>query len=440
MSTSNRTTDNTLPLQEGESAILLNESLKLYRDNKMHEAEAKLRRIINGPYQCNPDVSQCGQALDLLCSLLRQHGEYEQIVICCRSLLKLFPDLINAHYFLGASYQMLGENVLGLQHYHRVLDLVPDHTAAHLNSGILLVRLQNYQQATFHYQKVIELQPGNIDAHINLGVMLHNLGKFAAAAISYKRVLEIDPLNAYVCFQLADICEMTNRIEEADHYLKQGESLSPEHPLSHRLAATLLRRQGRIDEAIARLTSAPIPEDNQQLAESVHFELGKLYERRQDSERAYEHYQQGNRLLLQRSEAAGFNKDNYLNMIRTIRQTFTSEWLSTWTPSFEVTDQTVSEPVFLVGFPRSGTTLLDQILASHPALQVIEEQPMIASIRREMGDTPAGYLDVLADLEPSRIEELRQLYLVNAAQYLEHGRAGAFVDKLPLNIVHLGNL
>jgi tetratricopeptide (TPR) repeat protein len=237
---------------------------------------------------------------------------------------------------------------------------------------------------------------------------------------------------------MADICEMTNRLAEAQQYLQQGERLAPDHPLSHRLAATLLRRQGRVDEALARLEAAPLPENNPLLAESIHFELGRLYERRQDSASAYAHYQQGNRLLSERPEAAGTDKHAYLNMIQTIRQTFTPEWLTTWSAPLEAIDTATPDPIFLVGFPRSGTTLLDQILSSHASLQVIEEQPLIADIRRELASTPAGYLATLADMNPDRIQQLRHHYLDNAARYLEPEKNGPFVDKLPLNIVHLG--
>jgi len=427
-----------LPLMEGDAAILLEESIILKNDGELQEAEKKLHRIIVSPYQWTLDMGVCDKALALLCMLYRQRGAYKEIIECCSRFLEKVPNHINAYYFLGASYQVLGENELGLEQYTKVLELDPEHAAAYLNSGILFQRKKMFKQAIYHFKRAVEFDPENVDVHFNLGAIQHNQGNFEAAMASYKRVLELAPDNAYVCYMLADICEMTNSLSEAEQYLQQGISLSPGHPLSYRLVATLLRRQGRIDDAISRLEEAPVPSGDLQIDEAVHFEFGRLYERKQDSARAYAHYQAGNRLLSQRPGADHNDKDSYLNMVRQIRQTYTPDWLATWTPPFETADQLMSPPTFLVGFPRSGTTLLDQILSSHSGIQVIEEQVMIANIRRELAPTPAGYLSALADLQPSRIQVLRQQYMDNAAHYLEEGKGGGIIDKLPLNIVHIG--
>jgi len=439
MSNNKRPMGNTPLLQEGEAEILLQKAIKLQHDGELQDVETGLRRIIDGPYQCSPDAALCSQALDLLCQLYQQRDAYDQIITCCRSLLEKIPNHVNAHYFLGASYQALGEDALGLQQYLQVLALAPDHAAAYLNSGILLQRQRQFKQAALHFKKAIELNPDEPRSYIELGMIaVQRFGQLQQGFEALQRAIELDPANADACFQLAKICEKTNRLEEAEQYLQQGRKLSPEHPMAYRLAATLLRRQGRVDEAIAQLEAAPIPSNDLQLAGAIHFELGKLYERKQDSARAYVHYQQGNQLQSRHPDYAGANKNVYLNMVRHIRQAFTPEWLSTWSAPFETTGKSPLTPIFLVGFPRSGTTLLDQILSSHPDLQVIEEQAMIANIQRKLASTPEGYLSVIATLEPSRIQELRQQYLDDAAHHLEPGRSGAFIDKLPLNIVHLG--
>ncbi len=101
-------------------------------------------------------------------------------------------------------------------------------------------------------------------------------------------------------------------------------------------------------------------------------------------------------------------------------------------------DRAPIEPIFLIGFPRSGTTLLDQILDSHPALQVIEEQALIENIYRNLAQTAAGYPAALATLDTDQIRKLRQQYFDHAARYLEAGAGTHFIDKLPLNTADIG--
>jgi len=398
-----------------------------------------LLRIIHGSYQCGLDADLCSQALNKLCSLYRQRDAYDQIISICLSLLQQLPGSINAHYFLAASYQVQGENVLGLQHYRKVLSLDSNHAAAHLHSGILLERLHEYEQAAHHFRMSIQLKPRTVEAYIQLGLLSFKYSSLldeGFKALQY--ATELAPNNADVYYMLARICEMTNRLPEAERYLQECLKLSPEHPQSQRLMATLLRRQGQINEAIAQLESTTISPKDSLLAMEIHFELGKLYERNQDSAHAYEHYLQGNQIMSQLPEASHIDKEVYLNLIQDIRKSFTKESISTWSVPYHRFDQAVSEPVFLVGFPRSGTTLLDQILSSHPSLQVIEEQPMIENLTRKLVNTQTGYVVRLGDLGSTEILELRQHYFNDAASYLENGNNTAFIDKFPLNIVHLG--
>jgi len=472
MSSKRQPPENSPPLQKAEAAELLHKAENLQRMGKQQAAEQGWRRIIDGPYRGTPDPQLCSQALNSLCQLYRQRGEYAQIIACCQSLLEKLPEHIEAHYFLGAAHQLLGDEATALQQYRRVVALDPGHAAAHLNSGILLQRQQQYEEAIRHFDRVIELkperaqgyiqlgiaaqylgrmqtaaqalqhavelEPEHADAHFNLGALKQKQGDFTAATACYRRALNLNPDHANACYQLADIYEMTNRLPEAEHYLQQALQLVPDHLLSRRLAATLLRRQGKIKEAITQLEEIPIPADDQLLAQSIHFELGRLYDRAEDSPRAFAHFQLGNRLLSRCPAAAHADKHAYLQMVRDLRQSFTPQWLDTWPARAIPTDRAATEPIFLIGFPRSGTTLLDQILDSHPALQVIEEQALIENIRRGLARTAAGYPAALATLDARQIRKLRQQYLDHAAHYLEAGADTRFIDKLPLNTADVG--
>jgi len=438
MSHDDRFTANNQPIQDGEATALLETAIALLQHDKPLDAEKVLRRIVTGQYRSSWATNICSQALDHLIEQYRRRGAYERIVECCHIFLQRYPNHANAHCFLGDAYRVLGKNELGLQHCLRALELDPNHAAAHLDAGILLGRKEEFQRAAHHFEKGIALRPEEREAYINLGKLAFVHTAYLQNGIeALKRAIALAPDNADPYFMLAKLFEMSSRLTEAEHYLKLGLSLAPEHPHSHRLYANILRRLGRITEAIARLEAFQIPPNDPALGIAVHFELGRLYEREQNSARAYSHYLRGNQLQSQSPQGLRMDKQAYLNTIRKIHQTFTRDWLSTWSAPYETSDDTETDPIFLVGFPRSGTTLLDQILSSHPSIQVIEEQPMLANIVDDLG-MKSSYPAVLANLDDIHIHELRQKYFSDAAQYLEAGKGDTFVDKLPLNIIHIG--
>lgn len=313
-----------------------------------------------------------------------------------------------------------------------------DEASADLETGIELARHRDYRAAAACFRKAIANHPADPRAYINLGKLALVDAEFLAEGITaLHRATELAPQNADPFYMLAKIYEMSSDLTAADACLQKAMSLAPDHPHSHRLFANIRRRQGRIDEAIARLESVSIPQDDPRLAIAMHFELGRLYERKQDSARAYAHFLQGNRLQSQTPEAGRTNKLAFVNMIEKIRQTFTPAWLATWTPTRTAAASEQPDPVFLVGFPRSGTTLLDQILNSHPAFQVIEEQPLLTGVLDSLPGTQS-YPAALANLTASDLAALRQKYFSAAAAFLEPGKGDTIIDKLPLNIIHIG--
>ncbi len=105
-----------------------------------------------------------------------------------------------------------------------------------------------------------------------------------------------------------------------------------------------------------------------------------------------------------------------------------------------IADKAASEddaPVFLVGFPRSGTTLLEQILDCHPALQALEEMPAAAAMEQVFLGWVGDRVEAIADLEPLQISELRQAYFAETARHLERRPGTTLVDKLPLNLIRV---
>jgi len=123
-------------------------------------------------------------------------------------------------------------------------------------------------------------------------------------------------------------------------------------------------------------------------------------------------------------------------LVNTLQRTFTAAWVSTWTPPAPYEGPT---PVFLIGFPRSGTTLLDQILDAHPGLTTLEEKPAVDVVRHAVAAMPGGYPSALAGLDAAAISRLREVYFHEVARYADPAAPGrTLVDKMPLNTIDVG--
>jgi hypothetical protein len=154
-----------------------------------------------------------------------------------------------------------------------------------------------------------------------------------------------------------------------------------------------------------------------------------------NADAAYPAFAEANRLMGAR--AAQVDARRYIASIEAHIEKFSADWVATW-PVAKAEDP--ERPVFLVGFPRSGTTLMDQILDSHPQVKVLEEEPLISTIVGELGHRHSDYLGAIASMGADEVAEWRERYLTDlrAALFVQSDDSHVLVDKMPLNIVYLG--
>jgi len=321
-----------------------------------------------------------------------------------------------------------------LEAYEKVLALDPSSASAHNNFGTLMQRRGHHDRAVEAFEKALDLNGNFVDAWINLGRVLGESNEPERAEAAFKRALDLAPDRAETLGELAQLYEFTNRVEDALETAHRGIAVDPDDAVCNLVAAMCDRRSGRIDEGIRRLESLVATLDPAK-SYRMRFELGALYDRVGDTGKAFEHYEEANRLY--RSAGGGYaeNKQRYLQKIATLRATFTPDWVRSWTPP---PSEKRPSPVFLVGFPRSGTTLLEQIIDAHPRLAAIDERRTLEVVAEDVAAMDAGYPGALADLSADTLDDLRAAYFAAADQYAEQPPDGLVVDKLPLNISDAG--
>lgn len=378
---------------------------------------------------------------DALCGLGQLSAERGMFEVAARffnQALKFAPDHYLALDCLGELWLRCGDLERARELFSRAVAVRPYFAEGLFHLGQVYANLGNLYEAETNYRLATIVKPDHAGAFNNWGIIQASQGRFDEAETSYRRSLEIDPDNFHALFNLAELYEKTSKLSEAEDLVKQALVMAPSDPGLSRLMATLLRRQGKLQEALAVLEKVTVPPDNPDKALEVHFELARIQDRLGQYEKAFRHFSQTKELQALSPLARKFDKNNFLQKLAGLEDCFNNELLARW-PRDLATAEGGARPVFLVGFPRSGTTLLDQILDSHPDFQVVEETAALEMVISLIKGMEGGYPGGLERLSAGAVAELRQEYFRYLSRFAGNRTAGGrLVDKYPLHIMHLG--
>ncbi len=340
-------------------------------------------------------------------------------------------DLARQHYAAGRLAQAESR-------CQQILQTDPNQPDALHLLGEIAHHAGNNSRAVELISRAVAINPHDTDAHNTLGVALRVLGRVEEAETSYRRALAIKPDSVLAHCNLVEVLEKSNRTEALREALTKARRNCRGHPRLALGEAQLLKRDG--DYAAARAVleevSEPPDEDNTRFLVERAYLLGELCDRLDDVEAAFDYFREGNLRSRDTPEARRSDAGRYLDQIDVLAKRFTAGWIADWQAA-ESSDGR-PDPVFLVGFPRSGTTLLDTILRSHGTITVVEEKPTVIGMANVLG-FPIGYPYGLADLDPPQLSELRKTYFAELDKHLEpQDRSVIAIDKMPLYIVHAG--
>lgn len=421
-------------------------------------------------------------ALDLLTALCGQHpadvdglalhgivltmsGRHEDAVSSFQKALMLQPDAFSIHNNLGNVFKAIGKIAEAEASYRSALRIHHGHIHACTNLGALLAETGRTQEAETLLTKVTRLAPDFVDAWNQIGNLYLTQNDLTAAESCYRKALAIDPSFADSLCNLAELLRADRRTNEAEAIYRKGLAAMPGHADLRGGLASLLERKGDFDEAInlvarrddqgaynprillARAalsdrisdTEDIIPELESALKVpmtvrermDLHFEIGRLYDRAGAFKKAFYHYRAGNNL-----DQSEFDEQATVAEFDRLMDVFKRSNFARWPRSGFDSDL----PVFIVGMPRSGTSLVEQIIASHPDAFGAGELDAIDSIaaslpgRLNARDPYPECLDHLAS--PVMLQAEAENY-INSLRNLAPG-AVFVTDKMPHNFRHLG--
>jgi len=375
---------------------------------------------------------QLGQSYQILGTALQGQGNLAGAADCYRTALSLDPDLLEARYLLANALRELEDFGQAIAHYEAVLARDPDHVPALCNLGGTLVALHRLDEAAVHLNKANRLLPGAAPVLCQTARVLQLQGRADEAEVRYREALAADPQAVDAMAMLADLLEKSSRQEDAAELVGRGLALVPEHPGLQCCAAKLARREGRYDDAIALAEKALAANPGAAAKGELHMLLGLLYDHQGDSERAFAHFTEGNALLA--ASCPDGDEGRYLQRLERLRSHFRATSPVLADDPRPHTDEAGKSPVFLVGFPRSGTTLLEQVLDSHPQLQALDERPTVSIMSQAYDAIVARRPAAASALAESEIGSLRKTYFQEAGKYVKREPGRTLVDKQPLNL------
>jgi tetratricopeptide (TPR) repeat protein len=475
----------------GNEAILLKrkklKAIQALQSNDLRKARKLLREV------CKSDPRD-PQAWLLLSSVNGRAGNFEGVIECCQRALLLDGRISQAYSNLGNAHVSLGRHDEAMAAYRKALALSPKEPTILHNLGSALQKMGRIDEAIEYFRQSVSLQPNYAGAHYGLANALHERWRFKEAIPHYQHALRIDPrmrdariglartLNNRGDLHLAEVClrdaleihtddlelhlelattlRYQGRFEDALAVLDKALEIDPKHPGVIAAQADLFERKSDYDKAYAlvRKSSAAgewtttaadvlirlcrrlgcceeaveiarrlLAMDSLQVGsrQQLHYSLGRLYDKLGDFDKAFAECKQANDL-----SGLTFDPIEHTERVDELIAGFNAEAMASM-PRAALRSQ---QPILIIGMPRSGTSLVEQIVASHPEVFGAGELNEIGELVRSL---PTGlFPHRMGSVGREVVDDLARRYLARLGEL----GAGAtrVTDKLPGNFLYLG--
>jgi tetratricopeptide (TPR) repeat protein len=352
-----------------------------------------------------------------------------------RAALTANPDALAPAHLLAEVLARRGELVAAEALLAHCLERAPNLGLARLAHALVLDRAGKPEAALAEFDRVLARDPANVRARAARAAALTSVGDYAAAVEITSALAAAFPDQAHAWTIQANGLRMLGRIDEAVAAWRRAIALQPERGEPYWGLANLKAYRFSEAERAAMSARSADPATSEQDRALLAFALGKADEDAGRFAEAFAHYAAGNALERRRR---GYDADATTALVRRAKALFTPEFFERRAGCGDAS----TAPIFIVGLPRSGSTLVEQILASHPDVESTAELMDIQAMADWAGALPAadgrsGYPDRLAALPREAIAQLGHDYLARTAPRRRLGRA-RFIDKAPWNWLHAG--
>ena len=334
-------------------------------------------------------------ALRFMGILAFKSGNHDIAEAMLTKALKLDPTYSLVWANLAQVFSVTGQLDKAKKSFKNILNMEPKNGLIWAEYGTVLTKLANYEEGRDAYLKALEFKPDSPRVHLSLGHVYKTMGEIDNSIDSYKNTILQNNLSGEAYWSLANLKTYSfseNEIKDMEDTLKGDMS-------------DIERSQ-------------------------MHFALGKAYEVKKDFDKSFKNYYEGNKV---KKGLIKYSSDDTTDNTKRILNFFNKENIQKLAKS-STEDR---DPIFVLGMPRSGSTLVDQIISSHSKVDGTQELPNIIKIAAELNsNNQKNYPEVLKELDESKLSNLGKDYISETAWARDS--APFFIDKMPNNFIHIG--
>jgi tetratricopeptide (TPR) repeat protein len=388
---------------------------------------------------------------------LYSNDQVQEALDSVQTLIKDYPKEALLHNICGACYSGLGQLDAALKSYKQALAIKPDYAEANNNLGVTLQELGQLNEAVKSYEKAIEIKSDYAEANNNLGVTLQELGQLNEAIKSYEQAIEIKSDYAEAHNNLGNTLRELSLLETAVKYYEQAIAIKPDYAQAYHNLGIVFKELGQHDASLKSYEKAVaikpdyvkahhsisflkkctendpqitqmqslLSAENLSQSDRKHlcFALSKANEDLGKQDDFFEYLHEGNRL---RKEELDYSLEIDQKLFSIIKKMFK-------TPKSLSYEASTIQPIFIVSLPRSGTTLVEQIIASHQAVYGAGELITLGNLIAPIIEDFSTHNNSLTkkDFLSIRQQYLDALSVFNAPE-------DVITDKMPLNFQYIG--
>lgn len=356
-------------------------------------------------------------------------GQAEQL---CRQFLKQNPTDITAIRLLAEIGMKVGALSDAQNLLERCLQLAPDFHLARLTYAHVLSKSDKLELALAQVDQLLKSKPHEFPLLVLRASILVKFGDCRPALSCYEKLLAHYTPQPKIALSYAHALKTIGKRDEAVAAYRLAISLQPSFGDAYWSLANLKTFKFEDDDIVAMRAQIAKSTCTQEDYYHLCFALGKALEERENYSESFYYYQKGNAI---KEKLEVYDADNTESNVRRIKNACSAE-------IFSVADGCQApDPIFIVGLPRSGSTLLEQILASHSQVDGTKELGHVIAISRRLGGRKkkqdvSHYPEILTELSADKLSELGQEYIDQTA--IQRGTAPFFIDKMPNNFLHVG--
>ena len=399
--------------------------IKLYSSGEVQESLAFLEKLIND-YPNDPSL------LNIRGACFKEINQMESAVESFKNAINIKQDYAEAHFNLGITLQELNKPNEAIKHYEIAISIKPEYPIAHNNLGLIFLGLNQLDSAAEHFKWAITYNPEFAEAHNNLGATIQQRGQFEASIKHYFKATTINP-NYAQAFNNLGIVHQTlgNQIEAITNFQK-AISLAPNYMAAHfnlSRIKTFLPGDIQITQMQSQVTN------NLNILDKIYlnFALAKANEDLENKDALFNFLNKGNQLC---KEKLHYSLESDQHKHTLIKKIFTNpKYLAKININEELNSKfKTKRPIFIIGMPRSGTTLVEHIISSHKKIYGADEMNTLSDL----------VFDILTKFSSRNNYELNQKSLLSIRhKYLStlsdlNVSENIITDKWPLNFQYVG--